>query len=154
MPRAINGKGGQGEVVVYTLSPHEAFQLQTVTFKLAVGAGGDSTPEVLLRTQDGSTIARIPDWNDIPAGATVTYTFGVGLTPFCGVTSDGQSVQNDLPLTALTEGCTVAIRSVDSTGVVVAGDVVSRVLLWVEDQTPQGAGLAVEVPPYTALPVA
>jgi hypothetical protein len=134
MARAITVGDGLGQVLVYTLSASERLTIDTCTFTLITdGTAGSHSPEILLADQAGNLIARIPDWNDAAANGTYTYTFGRGLTPFCGIVNSGGSVQNDLPFTLLEPGGTIALQSVDGTGSVVAGDALTMIVLWVED---------------------
>lgn len=153
MARAINGTSGTGSLTVYTLSPHERFRLESLSFDVVASAAGAlHYAEVLLRSQDGSTIARVPDRLDVTDGSTVTYTFGVGLTPSCGLINSGLASQNDLPVATLEDGCSVVVRVVDPTGAVIAADAISAVLLWVQDV--DGAPTIDNVvPPYTPLEI-
>jgi hypothetical protein len=147
----ISGIDGTGEVVTYTLTPDQAFSLDLLCFQLTTdGTAGVHRPEVLIRAQNGDLVARIPDWNDAPGSATVTYTFGRGLAAFCGSVIDGQSVQNDLPFTDLDSQCSITLRSVDPTGAVIAGDAFSNVSLWVTEADSGGPESDV-IPPYTSL---
>jgi len=154
--RPISGEGGSGEVVVYTLSPSDRFRVGTISFTVVADAAGvNHSPEVLLLAQAGALIARIADWNDLADGMTVTYTYGVDLTPFCGVANDGGAVQNDLPDVELVADCSIVVRSVDPAGVVIPGDVISNVLLWVDDAARAAElELPAVVPPYTSQPFA
>lgn len=136
MARPINGLTGEGSLTVYTLAPTELLALDSISFVVTASAAGVTHfAEVILLTQDGSTIARVPDRLDVADGATVTYTFGVGLTPSCGLVNSGLAVQNDLPVTELTHGCSVVVQVVDPTGSVIAADTITNVLLWVRDVT-------------------
>jgi hypothetical protein len=138
--RAITGTPGTGSLLVYTLAPTESFRLDTVAFTLTADSSGNGHfPEVILGSLGGFQIARIPDWNAVPDAAVVDYTFGVGLTPFCGIANTGGAVQNDLPDTALDDSCTILIRSLDAAGAVVTGDQLSAITLWVSDLTTAGA---------------
>lgn len=134
MAHAINGIGGSGLVTVYTLAPGEIFVLDTITWTLSTSVTtGRRTPEVRILTANGQLIARIPDWNDLFESMTVTYTFGRGLTPFCGTINSGGCVQNDLPFTVLEPSASIQCVAVDDTGAPFASDTISDVTLWVED---------------------
>lgn len=141
MSYAINGQGGTGEVTTYTLAQSEELVLETITWTLATSVTtGRRTPEVRLLTANGQLIARIPDWNDLFESMTVTYTFGIGLTPFCGSINSGGCVQNDLPFASLEPGASIVLVAVDDTGAPFASDTISDVTLWVADLTGAGGG--------------
>lgn len=142
MAREIDTANGAGNVEAYKLAPGESFSLRTITFVVDTdNSGNGHSPEVLFGSQSGGLIARVPDWNDLADNSTVTYTFGVGLRPFCGITNDGGSVQNDLPECQLENGCTITVQVLDAGGAVVAGDRITDIVLWVEDTEPDGGDL-------------
>jgi hypothetical protein len=132
----IAGHAGTGSVTAYTLASAEAFTLDTITFVVTTDAtAGVHTVEVSAFSPEGLLIFRIPDWNDLAGSSTVTYTFGRGLTPFCGIVGSGGSVQNDLPFTELAPECSIVLRCVDSAGAVIGGDSFANVVLWASDAT-------------------
>lgn len=141
MAKPILGQGGSGEVVVYQLNNQDEFVLDTITFTLETGlTTGHRTPEVLIFADGQHLIGRIPDWNDIFESMTATYTFGRGLTPFCGTINSGGAVQNDLPFTVLEPKCEIHVRTVDDTGAVFLDDTFTDVVLWVEDLSASASG--------------
>ena len=146
----IKGVNGTGQVTAYTLTANETLEIVTVAWQVNTDASGNGhSAEVIFLTQDGLQISRIPDWNDVGDLITVDYTFGVGLRAFCGIANDGGAIQNDLPVARLTHGCSIIVRSVDATGSVVTGDVLSEILLWAEapaDVEPLAADV---IPLYT-----
>lgn len=151
MARAINGITGSGSVVTYRLSLTDSFRLDAITFVYGTDASPViRAPHVVFLNPDGSTIARVPDWNDVSANATVTYTFAVSLTPFSCEVSTGGAVQHDLPFAQLEDSCQIVLESVDTAGNVVGGDAFSRIVLWVEDSSGDEPDQGI-VAPYTAL---
>lgn len=143
MAYAINGLAGVGLVTTYTLGPSEQLVIDTITWTLTTSVtAGRRTPEVRLLTANGQLVARIPDWNDLFAGMIVTYTFGRGLTPFCGTINSGGCVQNDLPFTDLEPGAVIQLVAVDDTGAPFVSDAISDVTLWVENVNAAAGGSA------------
>lgn len=141
MSFAIRGQPGTGEVEVYALTPLQTLVLETITFTLTTGlTTGVRTPEVLLLDSNAELIARIPDWNDISESMTATYTYGIGLTPFCGTINSGGSVQNDLPFCDLEPQSAIHLRTVDQTGAVFLDDAFSSITLWVADVSDSASG--------------
>lgn len=129
---AISGAPVSGSGVTYTLGPSQRVRLEAITFLLTTDATAVSrNPQVVLATQDGKTVATVPDWNDLPASSSCTYTFAIGLAAFCGTATAGGFIQNDLPDTVLEPGATVSLESRNaSTGVVVSGDSFTSVVLY------------------------
>jgi len=138
---AIVGQPGSGNPTVYTLGPTQRFRVEVLTFTLtASSTAGTRNVVVSYYEQDGTQIAAIPDLTDVPASATIVYTFGINLEAFCGVATSGTFVQNVLPDTWLEPGASIVVSSRDaSSGAVFSGDRFSAVLLWGIPDTPGDA---------------
>lgn len=134
----IKGANITGNGVTYTLAPTQRFRLETITFVLTCNSTvANRNPQVVLKTQDGSMVAAIPDWNDVPASAVVTYTFGIGLAAFCGIGSTGGFIRAELPDTVLEPEATVSLESRNaSTGAVLPSDTFTSVVLYGIPETP------------------
>lgn len=127
----ITGASVTGSGTTYTLSSVQRLRLETLTFTYtASGATATRYPVVYFFSQDGSVVAQIEDANDVTAGMTVNYTYGIGLVPFCGTALAGFNIQNALPDTWLAPESYIQLTSLDSSGVTVAGDTFTSVVLY------------------------
>jgi hypothetical protein len=129
---AISGANVTGNGITYTLGPAQRLRVETITFTYTASATvATRNPQVVYRSRTGQLLAVMPDLNDVVASAVVTYAFGVGLEPFCGVAPTGTFVQHDLPDTVLEPETTISLEARDgTTGAVIGTDAFTSVVLW------------------------
>jgi hypothetical protein len=134
MSEAFRGQGGSGSTVAYTVPLGHSMRLELLTFQLDTSnvAGVHSALVTFTDPTINQITARIWDWNEGGANMTLFYTYGIGLRPFNCTVTNGMMIPNNLPETELVPETLITVEAVDVTCSVIAGDVISGVVLYGE----------------------
>lgn len=131
MANAYRGDPGNLPRTVYTTPPAQDFALDSITFLLhCAGTATEHHAVIEYVDSSGVVVGSFMDWNIALDGATIRYTFGIGLIPSACDLTDGWTVEHDLPNTILDASTEIKIRSVDETGAAIAGDNVTAVIMY------------------------
>ena len=131
MANAYRGDNGDTPLTVYTTPAEGEFALDSITFLLT--CGGTATEHharVTYIDSAGEIVGVLKDWNVAPDGATIRYTFGIGLISSACTVVDGETVEHDLTNTVLDAKTQVIVSSVDEAGNDIAGDSISACFLY------------------------
>jgi hypothetical protein len=82
------------------------------------------------------TAAVYKDWNVAADGASIRYTFGIGLISSACTVADGEAVEHDLTNTILSPNTEIIVTSVDETGAAIGGDNITSCILYATQLTP------------------
>jgi hypothetical protein len=131
MSNAYLGDNGQTPLVVYTTPAADDFSLDAITFVLHCN-GTASEHHAQVRVEDNSGVITMvcKDWNVAPDGASIRYTFGIGLIPSACTVVDGEAVEHDLVNTVLSPKSVVIVSSVDESGAAIPFDEISACILY------------------------
>lgn len=147
MSRLVAGESGTGATVVYTLAIGESDQLETLSFQIDTdGTAGTHTARVVLTQPTIGVVFRGDDFNVGGPGQTNFYTYGLGLNASACTIATGFAVTDALPWTTLLAEATVEVIPINASGVEIAGDRISNVLM-------QFSGEGRAAPPVSNLPL-
>jgi len=132
MSEAFAGQFGSGSVLVYSVPRDHSLRLELLTFTLTTdGTAGVHSAKVSFRdTTLGAITATLWDWNEGGPTMTLIYTYGIGLKPFNCTVTTGMMIQDALPDTVLAPDTQITVTAVNTSGVTIAGDAISSVVLY------------------------
>ena len=147
MSRQVAGEGGSGSVTVYTFAAGETAMVESLSFTVATdGTAGTHAIRVKLDIPTVGVVLRGDDLNIGGPGQTNFYTYALGLNASACTLPDGLAATDALPWTELPPGSTVTVEAINATGVEIAGDAISNVLLQLSDA-------AAAPPPASTVPI-
>lgn len=131
MADAYLGNNGACPLTVYTTPAAGEFALDSITFFLHCdGTAAEHHPRVTYIDSSGVIAGVLKDWNVAPDGATVRYTFGIGLISSACTVVDGETVEHDLTNTVLAAKTEIVVSSVDEAGSDISGDNITACVLY------------------------
>lgn len=131
MAVAYSGDNGATPLTVYTTPAEGEFALDSITFFLHCGGtAAEHHARVTYIDASGEIVGVLKDWNVAPDGATIRYTFGIGLISSACTVVDGETVEHDLTNTVLDSNTQIVLSSVDESGTDISGDSISACFLY------------------------
>lgn len=131
MAVAYRGDNGATPLTVYTTPAAGEFALDSITFFLHCdGTATGHHPRVTYRDASSEIVGVLKDWNVAPDGATIRYTFAIGLISSACTVVDGETVEHDLTNTILDANTDIIVSSVDESGTDISGDRISDCFLY------------------------
>lgn len=131
MASAVLGDNGQLPLTAYTTPAAGEYALDAVTFRLHCdGTAAEHHAVVEYIDNSGEVVAVHKDWNVASDGATIRYTFGIGLISSACTITDGEQVEHDLTDTIVAAKTDIRIRAVDEGGTDIPGDNIAQCILY------------------------
>lgn len=132
MSLTVRGLEGSGFVTVYQVPMIYAVQVETVKFRVDTDAtAGVHTVRLRLVDPALGSIAPLDDFNQGGPAQTNYYTYGLGLNASACVIPTGVAATDALPWTELAADGSITLEAIDDTGVQIAGDVFSEIVIQV-----------------------